>query len=239
MSEFNQTLWADAAFAREYVEHADHYIPERAQLFQILRSFYRRFLGGRSDAKVCDLGCGDGVLTTELLAEFPLLDATLVDGSTGMLDAARKRCAGKGRLQFTQRSFQALILDSSDWPQFDLVMSGFAIHHLERKERQDLFRVIFEHLREGGYFLNIETALSADSEVTEWYYVLWQEWIDLRSKRLGLKDEFHHVPQKARENPDNKYSPLSEQLQDLESAGFKAVECHYRNGIFSIYTGRK
>jgi len=237
MSTFDQTSWADPAYAREYLDNADHYIPERQQLFEVLRSFYRRFVAQRAAANVCDLGCGDGVLTAELLKENPKLAVTLVDGSAGMLDAARKRFSGHSSLSFVQKSFQSLIQDARDLAQFDLVMSAFAIHHLERAERRALFGAVFDHLRPGGYLLNIETALSAHSEFTEWYYALWQEWIESRNNRLALKGAFLDVPRKARENPDNKYSPLTEQLADLEATGFEAVECHYRNGIFTIYTG--
>ena len=55
MSQFDQTLWADAAYAREFLDHADHYIPERHQLFAVMRSFYRRFILPGGQGKVCDL----------------------------------------------------------------------------------------------------------------------------------------------------------------------------------------
>src|ERR1051325_700270 len=188
MSTFDQTSWADPGYAREYLDNANHYIPERQQLFEVLRSFYRRFVAQRTAAKVCDLGCGDGVLTAELLKDNPNLAVTLMDGSAGMLDAARKRFSLQPSLAFVQKSFQALIEDARDFGEFDLVMSAFAIHHLELAEKRALFAAVFNHLRPGGYLLNIETVLSAHSEFTEWYYALWQEWIESRNKRLGLKD---------------------------------------------------
>ena len=66
MSTFSETSWAQPAYAAEYLDHAAHYIPEREQLFEILQSFYRRFLGPRGALKACDLGCGDGVLSGKL-----------------------------------------------------------------------------------------------------------------------------------------------------------------------------
>jgi tRNA (cmo5U34)-methyltransferase len=236
MSTFSETSWAQPAYATEYLDHADHYIPERAQLFEILQSFYRRFMAPRGAVSVCDLGCGDGILSSKLLDQDPQLKLTLVDGSGEMLAAARKKFSSHPRVSFIQKSFQELIEDSRELGQFDLIVSAFAIHHLERVERRALFTTVFQHLRPGGGLLNIETALASHADYTEWYYVLWQEWIDARDARLGLKGAFHNVPQKARDNPDNKYSPLSEQLQDLESAGFTAADCHYKNGIFTIYT---
>jgi len=239
MEKFEQTSWADPAYAREYLDNAEHYIPEREQLFGILSSFYRWLAAERGGLRICDLGCGDGVLSRKLLEQNPALEITLVDGSAEMLAAAQKRFRGQAGLSFLQKSFQDLLKDASELGQFDLVVSSFAIHHLDREQRRALFATVLNHLRPGGCLLNMDVALLQHPEFTDWHYALWQEWIDLRSQRLGLNDAFKKVPQQARENPDNKYSPLSEQLEDLSWAGFKAVECHYKNGLFAIYTGQK
>ena len=87
--------------------------------------------------------------------------------------------------------------------------------------------------------MNIEAVLPNHAAFTEWYYQLWQEWITRRSQMLGLGGKFEDVPKQARENPDNQYSPLGGQLADLAAAGFAEVDCHYKNGIFAIYTGRR
>ena len=241
MSDFDQTRWADPAFSREYLDNADHYIPDRFHLFNVLRSFFRACVARPSAerARVCDLGCGDGILTDQLLREGSLLEATLVDGSPEMLDAAKKRLAGRPHLQFIQRGFDELIGDSTGLGRFHFVMSSFAIHHLSADARRALFAITYQHLEPKGYFMNIETVLPDHGAFTEWYYDLWQEWINRRSQMLGLGGKFQDVPKQARKNPDNQYSPLGGQLADLAAAGFAEVECHYKNGIFAIYTGRR
>jgi len=241
VSDFDQTRWADPAFSREYVEHADHYIPDRFHLFNVLRSFFRAFVvrPGGLPVRVCDLGCGDGILTDHLLRETPAIEATLVDGSREMLDAARRRLAGRPNLQFMQRGFDELVRDSTGLGRFHFVMSSFAIHHLGVDARRGLFAAILRHLEPQGCFMNIEAALPNHAAFTEWYYQLWQEWITRRSQMLGLGGKFEDVPKQARENPDNQYSPLGGQLADLAAAGFVEVDCHYKNGIFAIYTGRR
>jgi tRNA (cmo5U34)-methyltransferase len=239
MSEFEQSRWADAAFSQEYLESADHYIPDRFHLFHVLRSFYRAFVVRADGVRVCDLGCGDGVLTDHLLREGAPMEATLVDGSPDMLAAARRRVGERPGLQFIQKSFDEVVQDSSAFGQFHFIISSFAIHHLGRAERQRLFATTFQHLEPGGCFMNIEATLPNHASFTEWYYQLWQEWIVRRGQLLGLAERFEDVPGKARANPDNQYSPLVEQLDDLASAGFREVECHYKNGMFAIYTGRR
>jgi tRNA (cmo5U34)-methyltransferase len=241
MSSFIQSRWADSAFAHEYRENSDHYIPERQYLFHVLRSFFRRFVaspGGRL-ARICDLGCGDGVLTEQLTATGIPLKATLVDGSQEMLEAAQRRLQHPMGMVYLQRGFEELNQDSSTLGTFDFVVSGFAIHHLHRPERKRLFETIARHLAPGGYFMNVETALPQVDGFSEWYFELWREWIAAHSQQAGLGNRFAGIPDQARANPDNKYSSLEDQLADLGAAGLGDVACHYRNGIFAIYTARK
>jgi tRNA (cmo5U34)-methyltransferase len=239
MSDFDTSRWADPAFSREYLDCADNYIPDRFYLFHVLRSFYRTFVARNGPVRVCDLGCGDGILTDQLLREDPAMEVTVIDGSGDMLAAAQARFKGRTNVQFLQRDFEMLLREDSTPGHFDLVMSSFAIHHVDRPQRQKLFAEVLRRLNPEGWFVNIETALPDHPAFTEWYYGLWQDWIVRRGRLLGHGDKHHDVPRQARENPDNKYSPLTDQLADLKDAGFKAVDCHYKNGIFAIYAGQK
>lgn len=241
MSEFEQSRWADPAFSRDYVDNADHYIPERSYLFHILRSYYRAFVA-KADPRpirVCDLGCGDGIVTEQLLRESENIEATLVDGSAEMLATAKRRFAARRDIRYLQRGFDELIGDSTELGCFDFIVSAFAIHHLGRQPRREFFATAFRQLEPGGSFMNIEATLPNAAAHTEWYYLLWQEWIVQHGQALGFGAKFRDIPKQARENPDNQYSPLGEQLADLTAAGFADVECHYKNGIFAIYAGRK
>jgi tRNA (cmo5U34)-methyltransferase len=239
MSDFEQSQWANPAYSREFLDNADHYLPDRFHLFQVLRSFYRFFIARPGETRVCELGCGDGILTDQLLRETASVDVTLVDGSTEMLAAARRRFAERRNLRYVQQSFDDLRRASSALGKFHFIISSFAIHHLQRLERRALFGMAFRHLDPGGCFINVDAGLPDHVGFTEWYYRLWQEWIDRRSQMLGLGDKFRDVPRKARDNPDNQYSPLADQLADLTASGFADVECHYKNGIFAIYSGRR
>jgi tRNA (cmo5U34)-methyltransferase len=161
-----------------------------------------------------------------------------VDGSAEMLSSARKRLAGQQNACFVQQPFDVF---NEPWGprDFDLVISAFAIHHLDRSERRRLFLAIARQLNADGRFLNMDVALPDHGEYTEWQYALWSEWIAQHSEKLTLGDTFADVPRKARANPDNKYSPLGEQLDDLREAGFREVECFYKNGVFAVYSGRR
>ncbi|MEK7675842.1 MAG: class I SAM-dependent methyltransferase [Verrucomicrobiota bacterium] len=239
MTDFDQSLWAESRFAQDYRDQAEHIIQKRQELFRILRSFHRFFARRSSPIHVCDLGCGDGALAQQLLEEDPSLKATLIDGSEEMLAAARNRLAPYPNVSFDRKSFAEIIADSTGRSGFDFVVSAFAIHHLLLPDKRALFQTIFQQLRPGGFFLNIDTVFPDHSLFTDWCYAVWQEWVDERNRRLGLKGAFKDIAAKARQNPDNQLSALADQLQALRSAGFQNVECHYKNGLFAIFGGGK
>jgi len=239
MTSFEQSRWAEPSFAQEYLDNADHYIPDRFHLFSLLRSFYRAFVKRNEPTRLCDLGCGDGVLTDQLLREDPTVEPTLVDGSPEMLSAAAKRFQDRPQVRYLQRGLQELSQDSAELGRFHFIVSSFAIHHLARPERQQLFQMLPGHLEPRGWFLNIEVVMPDQALFNDWYFQFWQEWIERRSRLLGMEDKFLDVPQQARAHPDNQYSPLADQLSDLTTAGFADLECFYKNGLFAIYAGRR
>ena len=102
-----------------------------------------------------------------------------------------------------------------------------------------MFHRIHEQLQSGGWFVNVDTVLPDEPVFADWHYHLWREWIVETEKHLRPAQSFRDKPGEARANPDNQLSPLTTQLKALRAANFVDVECHYRNGIFAIYCGRK
>lgn len=152
MSKFEKSEWSEREHAQEFMENADIYILERKRLFEILKSFYRYFLGNKGSqkpVKVLDLGCGNAAITMELLKEDNKINATLVDGSLEMLKNARENLKNYKDMNFIHKTFQELLenesqdkssqdngsQDSIISGEFDLVVSSLAIHHISTEEK--------------------------------------------------------------------------------------------------------
>ncbi|NIR16364.1 MAG: class I SAM-dependent methyltransferase, partial [Desulfobacterales bacterium] len=86
--------------------------------------------------------------------------ATLVDGFAEMLESAKKRLADFDTVQFVQATFQDLLKDDPLQSGFDLILSSFAIHHLEMEEKKALYKYIYHHLNPDGFFLNLDVVLA-------------------------------------------------------------------------------
>jgi tRNA (cmo5U34)-methyltransferase len=240
MTKFGDSEWAKPDFSREYRDKADIYVVERKRLFEVLKSFWRHFLTGEGEKKVLDLGCGDGIVTRELLEIDDKIEVTLVDGSTDMLDHAKRRLADFTNLQYLLASFQEIIEGKSQLGSFDFIVSSLAIHHLTLGEKRKLYHKIYAHLTPGGYFLNIDLVRAGEEELEEWYMGLWREWIEERKRLLGLKEDiFGDILRRYKENEDNKPDTLGAQLAILKEIGFHEVDCHYKYGIFTIFGGKR
>ena len=240
MDTFNQSAWAQEKFSKDFLEKADIYIQERRKMISNMSSLFSFYFNLKRDIHILDLGCGDGVLTEELLSKDETIIATLVDGSLTMLQKARERLTAYPGMHFIHASFQELLTGKVSLGHFDFCVSSFAIHHLEMKEKKNLFRYIYGHLNSRGHFVNIDVVLSPSSELEEWYFAVWKEWMQHMQDQLNVKDELPEDIIKRYQDPSsmNKPDTLEDQLEALRETGFRDVDCYYKNGIFAVFGGK-
>jgi tRNA (cmo5U34)-methyltransferase len=242
VTEFQNSQWRQAEAAAEFVENADRYIVERRRMLAVVRSLYDHFVRpgvASRRAQLLDLGSGDGVWTHELLKSDPTIEAILMDASAAMLAAACTRLKGFPHLRFVHRTFQELLAKRESLPRRDMVVSGLAIHHLDRSEKKDLFAYVRDQLVEDGHFVNVDVVIAPDPDVEEWYMALWREWIWERELRDKPAQSYEFIPKQYKDNADNLPDPLDEQLAALRAVGFKSVDCYYKYGVFAVYGGRR
>jgi len=240
MTEFADTNWSQAGFAKAYQDNAQYYLPERDLLLDILVSFYRRFVMTSEGASVLDLGCGDGIVSAALIDADPNINIQAIDGSKDMIAASRKRLSALPAERIRMVTFQDLISESVVLGTFDCMVSAFAIHHIDLTEKQALFRWVIRNLKSEGFFMNVDVVRPSVLDQEDWYYDLWREWIERHQQQENeAAEDFRNVPSAARTRPENKYDTLEEQLEALKQAGFCDVECHYRHGLFGMYSGRR
>lgn len=116
-------------------------IPEYDALQQALADS----TGAVAVRSILDLGSGTGVTAQAVLSRHRDASLVGVDASPGMLDHARSRVPSAtfvvGRLE-----------DQLPSGPFDIVVSAFAIHHLDGPGKSDLFSRIASVLAPGGRF---------------------------------------------------------------------------------------
>jgi tRNA (cmo5U34)-methyltransferase len=240
MTDFNDSRWADSEFAEEYRDNADIYIVERGRMFDIMKSFYRHFVSGNARTIMLDLGCGDGIVTQELLQIDNSISAVLIDPSEDMLCKAKERLKGFEDISYEKASFQEITRGDILQENFDFIVSSQAIHHLTLDEKKELFKTIYTHLRQGGYLLNIDVILAPADALEQWYMQLWKEWVDEKKEIMGIdRDLYSDITRRYKESVDNRPDTLDDQLNALRGIGFSSVDCFYKYGIFTVCGGKK
>jgi SAM-dependent methyltransferase len=168
-----------------------------------------------SPCSVLDLGCGDGRLAALILEHRQSVQRVVaVDSSPAMLGRAEDRFRGDVRVSVREWN-----LDDPLTPlgSFDVVVAGFSIHHLEDERKRALFGEIAQQLTIHGLFVNLEVVASATPE-------LHREFLDL----IG----------RTHDDPEDRLSPLEDQLLWMREAGLTQVDCLWRWRGFALLAGQ-
>lgn len=216
---------------REIAERYDRY---RRQLIPCFDAFYGAAVAmvpfeQEREFRVLDLGAGTGLLTKFLHERFPKAHFTLMDFTAEMLDQAKRRFGEGGGFRYLVGDYAK---DAWQGP-YDLIVSSLSIHHLSDEEKRKLYRKVFENLSPGGAFLNAEFVCSADPQVQRQY---WEQWV-ANMRRAGLTAE--EVSQALERTAIDILAPVEDQLAWLREAGFTEVDCHFKDGLFAVFGGKR
>jgi SAM-dependent methyltransferase len=166
--------------------------------------------------RVLDLGCGDGRLVSLVLeARAEVAEAIGLDNSPPMLELARQRFAADDRVTIEEHDLGRPL--SVPGP-FDVVLSGFAIHHLPDARKRSLFEEIHDLLRPGGVFVNLEVVQCATPE---------------------LHEEFNRRIERPGGDPEDVLAPVDVQLEWMRAAGLAQVDCNWRWRGFAVLVGQR
>lgn len=240
MSKFNKSQWSKKDYAYEYLEKVDIQLMNRRKLIEILKSFYTQFLACTKKNNILDLGCGDGIIARELIMADCNISAVLVDASSDMILKAKEKMTNFKNIQFIQADIRNLFENHLKNDKFDFIVSSFAIHHLNLNEKKVLYDSIYNHLNDGGFFVNIDVVKSPSKELEGWYLNLWREYIINKQSKFKLKGEYLDAIEKHSNSEHYEtLDTLTDQLSALKKSGFEGVDCFYKHGIFSMFGGRK
>ncbi len=175
---------------------------------------------------------------------FPKAQLVLVDFSAPMLAAARKRLSGKSSPVFITADFgEPGWVDSvvGEGP-FDIVVSGFAIHHQPDSRKKALYGEIYQLLAPAGVFLNIEHVSSSSKAVTELFdeqFVdsLWEfhRSAEGMKSRAEVAESYYNRPDKE----ENILAPVEDQCEWLRALTFEDVDCFLKIFELAVFGGRK
>jgi len=191
-----------------------------------------------------DVGCGDGVLGCALLDRWPSARGVFLDFSEPMLAAVRQNLGAPAVHHFVLQDYGQPEWTSplADRRPFDIVVSGFSIHHQPDDTKRAIYRDIFDLLRPGGIFLNLEHVASASS----WGSMRFDEYFvdslcefhartGTGKSREQIAQAYYHRADKAA----NILAPVEDQCRWLREIGFCDVDCYFKTFELALFGGRK
>ncbi len=234
-------IWKDRDVARAFLTERSLLIPDRArQLDVLLRVVRHACPQGR---RLVDLGAGDGILLAALLEAFPQTSGLAVDFSPLMLEQARQRLSPFGKRATTlEADLQNPRWKSALAGPFDVIVSGFAIHHLPDERKRTLYREIHGLLAAGGVFLNCEHVASTTPRIEQMFDDAMTEHLYQRRKEKGEPVTPEQVRQEFLQRPDraaNILALVEDQCRWLRQIGFRDVDCFWKYFELAIFGGMK
>jgi ubiquinone/menaquinone biosynthesis C-methylase UbiE len=228
--------WKDAEVARRFLDERRRAIPLGDEQVAVLLRLARRFVP--QPGRVIDLGCGDGFLARAVLSEFPTAHALLIDHSEPMVRRAHEAMSPfSGRYEIRHGDLSEPLRGVIGDGPFDLIVSGYAIHHLPTTRKRWLYREVYDLLRPGGLFVNVEHVASATPELEAAHDEAYIDHIVAVTgrDREEVEKEYHGRPDKA----DNILEPVEVQVGWLREVGFEQADCYFKWLELAVFGGQK
>ena len=192
-----------------------------------------------------DLGCGDGVLGRQLLNQWPKSKGIFIDFSEPMIEAAKEKCkAYEDRCLIMSQDYSL-----EDWVEsinnqlpVDVVISGYSIHHQEDELKYRIYNDIFNILRPGGVFLNLEHVASPNPEIERFFDDMFVDGLYAyhldkggTQSRQDIADKFYNREDKVL----NKLTLVEKQVEWLREIGYENTDCFFKLFELALFGGQK
>jgi len=116
--------------------------------------------------RAIDVGIGTGYFTERFLNHFANSEVLGIDGAQAMIELAKARLKSlASRVQFVVGDFRKLRQLAGDVEPADVVFSAYALHHLNRPDKEAVLREVVELLAPGGWFVNADLIVADSPEV--------------------------------------------------------------------------
>ena len=243
MTQTGAEAWKSSTLARTYTEGVRMAIPLAREQIDVML----RLVAARQEPVTAflDLGCGDGILAAALLGRYPDASGVLVDFSRPMLGAARTALADKS----ANLTFSELDYGDPGWIEavaghgpYDVVVSGFSIHHQTDERKRELYGEIFSQLRPGGIFVNIEHVASPNAWVRERFDDYFIDALFMTHRAGGGEKSRDEVAAELYNRPDKKaniLAPVEDQCDWLRRIGYRDVDCYLKAFELAVFGGRR
>jgi len=237
MSQTKDTIWKSTEVSRKYLEGVRGSIPLANEQIQILQRILKKACPNAKN--FLDLGCGDGILGMAALDIFPHAKGVFMDFSPKMIESAKEKISSAHTIilqDYKEKDWKKSIKKEKS---FDIIISGFSIHHQTDQRKRELYSEIFDLLSPGGFFLNLEHIASHSSFGEELFEEMFLDSMMNFYKGEKTRKEIEKDFYSAEDREANILATTEKQCDWLRDIGFTDVDCFFKVFELALFGGRK
>ncbi len=214
-------------FSKDYTSDMQKCVPHYNFLLSCFSNTYPKNF---KPTTILDQGCGNGNVTQQLIKLFPKAQYILLDASHEMLTLCKKRFK-KYAIETVESYFNAYEFPKNH---FDLIVSGFSIHHCNQKEKQQIFKRIYQSLKPNGIYASSDLMINKNATEHKHLLAYWQHFVlsnyTDENKWNWLMEHYNEF-----DKPDN----ITDQLNWLKEVGFKNFEISIKDKYWTHFKAQK
>jgi len=193
-------------------------IPGHVELHKKIKEIFSDYSKNKKVKKILELGIGTGLTSEKILKIIPNAKLIGVDFSKTMLDGAKKRLS-KYDVKFIQGDYSEINFEND----FDVVISVIGIHHQNNSGKKDLFKKIYDVLKQNGIFIFGDLVTYKDEKEAAYNDAKHYAYLSEHAEdEKSLKEWAHH------HKFLNLLAPLEDQIEWLKKAGFSKVNVEFK-----------
>jgi ubiquinone/menaquinone biosynthesis C-methylase UbiE len=194
--------------------------------------------------RALDLGVGTGVFSKQFLKMYPNSKVVAIDGAASMLELAKSRLGGLAqRVEWFLSDFQTMSTKIIKPVSFDVVISSYALHHLNAQEKLGVLKSVVQAIKPAGWFLNADIFVAVDPDVERRIQEIRVEAVTERApaqdKRFCSTDATRQFLDDLEAKEQDIPQTLDKDMQILRESGISNAEVFWKEYREALIGGTK
>jgi tRNA (cmo5U34)-methyltransferase len=194
--------------------------------------------------RALDLGVGTGLFSKRFLEKYPNSKVVAIDGAASMLELAKSRLGNLAqRVECVLSDLQTIPTTVTRHDTFDVVISSYALHHLNAQEKLAVLKSVVRAIKPTGWFLNADIVVAEAPDVERRIQEIRVEAVTDRApaqdKRFRSTDATRQFLDDLEATEQDQPQTLDKDMRILRESGIISAEVFWKEYREAVIGGQK